>query len=486
MAITIKNILPLLAPLETKGNTNVSCSQVVFDSRQVNAQSLFVALKGTATDGHKFIQQAIKQGALAIICETIPENADNNVTYIKVKDSHEALGTTASAFYNNPSHQLKVVGITGTNGKTTVATLLHNLFMQMGYKSGLLSTVEVNINGKILPATHTTPDAVQINQNLSEMASTGCEVCFMEVSSHAIHQKRIAGIKFAGAVFTNITHDHLDYHSTFQEYLNVKKQLFDNLSDGAFALSNIDDKNGRVMLQNTKAKKKTYSVKSISDYKLKLVEQHFDGMLLNINGQELWTRFIGDYNASNLLAVYATGSELGQPHQELLTQLSNLTPVRGRLEYFKNHQNIIGIIDYAHTPDALKNVLNTLNQLKGGNSQIITVFGAGGNRDKSKRPAMGEIAAKNSSKVIVTSDNPRNEEPQDIINDILAGITPDLTKKVLTITQRDEAIKTACMLAQPGDIILVAGKGHENYQEIKGIKHPFDDKEIITNYLQNA
>ncbi|NBC83699.1 MAG: UDP-N-acetylmuramoyl-L-alanyl-D-glutamate--2,6-diaminopimelate ligase [Bacteroidetes bacterium] len=475
----LSDILQGIEPVKIIGRENIPIGQITFDSREVKEKCLFIATRGTQVDGHDFIDKTIAQGADAVLCENLPARNHGNITYIQVEDAKKALGTAASNYYDNPSGKIKLVGVTGTNGKTTVVTLLYNLFQKLGYKSGLLSTVENLIDGTIVDATHTTPDAIQINRLLNDMAVKGCEFCFMEVSSHAIHQQRIAGLTFRGGIFTNITHDHLDYHHTFREYLEAKKMFFDHLPETAFALSNTDDKNGRVMLQNTRAGKKTYSLRSISDYKLRIMENHFDGMLLSIGGHELWTKFAGLFNAYNVLAVYGCALELGQPEQEVLKNISLLDPVRGRLEYFKNENGVTGIIDYAHTPDALLNVLNTINQIRNGSKQLITVIGAGGNRDKAKRPDMAKVSVINSTKVILTSDNPRDEDPEEIINDMRKGVPAEYTARVIAIANRKEAIHTACMLAQQGDIVLVAGKGHETYQEVKGTRYPFDDKEIL-------
>jgi len=469
---------------ETYGNTDIEISGIEFDSRKVAAQNIFVAVAGYNTDGHNYIENAVEKGASAVICEQLPENLYNNITYILVKDSAEALGIIASEFYNNPSENIKLVGITGTNGKTTTATLLYKLFELLGYKTGLLSTIRNYVHTTTIEATHTTPDPVQLNKLLSQMAETGCDYCFMEVSSHALHQKRIAGIKFTGAVFTNITQDHLDYHKTFAEYIKAKKLLFDNLDKDAFALVNIDDRNGKIMLQNTKAKKYTMAQKSIADFNVKLIEADINGMLLTFDNTEVWTKFIGKFNAYNLLSVYAVAVLLNQKRDEVLNTLSSLDSVDGRFQYVKSKSGKLAIIDYAHTPDALENVLNTINDIK-ENGKIITVVGAGGNRDKTKRPLMANICAKLSDKVILTSDNPRNEKPEDIIDDMKAGVLPPLNNKLIAITKRDEAIRAACMFANTGDIILVAGKGHETYQEIKGVKHHFNDIEIVEEVFDN-
>jgi UDP-N-acetylmuramoyl-L-alanyl-D-glutamate--2,6-diaminopimelate ligase len=476
----LQDILYQSGVTETKGLLNRTIKAVTSDSRKVAAGSLFVAVKGTQVDGHQFIPKAIELGAVAIVCETFPEVISNDITYIRVKDAAYALGFIAANFYDNPSEKLKLVGVTGTNGKTTTVTLLYNLMESLGFKTGLLSTILNKVHQTIIPSTHTTPDAVSLNRLLAEMAEAGCDYAFMEVSSHAIHQHRIAGLHFAGAAFTNLTHDHLDYHKTFKEYLNAKKMFFDNLRSDAFALVNVDDKNGRVMLQNCKAKKYTYGLKNMADFKANVLENQFDSMLLSIDGSQLYSMLVGDFNAYNLLAVYSTAVLLGQNKDEVLTQLSTLKGADGRFELIRSKNNITAIVDYAHTPDALKNVLKTIQNIRTGNEQLITVVGAGGNRDKDKRPKMAKIASLLSNKVILTSDNPRDEEPESIIEDMKQGI--DIAKKMmmLAIVNREEAIRTAVMLAQPGDIILIAGKGHETYQEIKGVKHPFDDKKVIT------
>lgn len=465
--------------IDTFGSVEVEINDIQFDSRLVSSKSLFIAVEGTKTDGHLHIENAIEKGASAIVCQHFPVNLRNGISYIKVADSAFALGIIASNFYENPSQKLKLIGITGTNGKTTTTTLLYNLFRNFGYKVGLLSTVINKVNDEIMPATHTTPDALQLNFLLNRMVKSDCSYCFMEVSSHAVVQKRIAGINFAGGIFTNLTHDHLDFHKTFAEYIKAKKSFFDTLPLDAFALTNIDDPNGNVMIQNTKASKYTYSLNNISNFHCKILENQFSGLQMNIDGFEVWSKLVGKFNAYNLLAIYAAASLLGEDKIKILTQLSNLEAVDGRFELIKSPKNVIAIVDYAHTPDALTNVLNTIKSSIGGNEQIITVFGCGGDRDAQKRPIMGEIAAKLSDKVVITSDNPRTENPDFIISQILKGVDIVHMKKVITIENRKEAIKTACMLAKEGDVILVAGKGHENYQEINGVKHHFDDKEVI-------
>ncbi len=465
------------------GDHSALISGVEFDSRKVTGGSMFVAVKGNKTDGHDFIKSAISSGAAAVICETLPENPEMNICWIKTPDSARALGIAASNFFGHPSASLKLVGVTGTNGKTTIATLLYRMFMRLGYKCGLFSTVCNYINDKELPATHTTPDPVQLNSIMSEMVAEGCDFAFMEVSSHSSDQQRIAGLDFDGGIFTNLTHDHLDYHKTFDNYLAAKKRFFDFLPASAFALVNIDDRNGMVMLQNCKARPYTFSVRTMADFRCNIIEQGFEGMELKIQGDEVWTRFIGDFNASNLLAVYAASELLGAEKKEILTILSDLNPVAGRLEVMKSAGGISGIVDYAHTPDALLNVIGTINKIREGSVQLITVVGAGGDRDRTKRPKMAAISAEGSTKVILTSDNPRTEDPEKILDDMEAGITPDLKRKTLRIADRREAIKTAVMLAGKGDVILIAGKGHETYQEIMGVKHHFDDREELKNAL---
>ncbi|MEA3446076.1 MAG: UDP-N-acetylmuramoyl-L-alanyl-D-glutamate--2,6-diaminopimelate ligase [Bacteroidota bacterium] len=475
----LKDILKRTKHISVYGDCNIEISQVDFDSRKIVQGSLFVAVKGTQVDGHNYIAKTIENGATVIICESLPKSLANNVCYVLVDDSSKALARIASEFYDNPSEKIKLIGITGTNGKTTIATLLYRLFLKLGYNAGLLSTVENFIGERKLVSSHTTPDSIQINKLLGDMVEANCEFCFMEVSSHAIHQNRTEGLNFTGGIFTNLTHDHLDYHKTFRDYLNVKKKFFDDLPKTAFAITNADDKNGKVMLQNCNAQKKFYALKSMADYKCKLLEQHFDGMLLHIQNTEVWTHFIGRFNAYNLLAVYATSLELGIDKHEALKIISHLKPVNGRFESLRSNSGILAIVDYAHTPDALKNVLETIWQIRLANNKIITVVGAGGNRDKSKRPLMGKIVSELSDRVIFTSDNPRNEEPEQIINEIKEGVSEKNLSKVISISNRSEAIKTACLLATSGDIVLIAGKGHETYQEINGVRCHFDDKEII-------
>lgn len=464
---------------EVVGSTNVAISAVAFDSRKVKKDSLFIATRGTATDGHAYIDRAIESGAVAIVCEELPLNQKPNITYVKVLNSSEALGYIACNFFDNPSEKLKLVGITGTNGKTTTVTLLFHLFRGLGYHVGLLSTVENKINGNVIPSTHTTPDALALNELLAKMVEAGCQYAFMEVSSHAVVQHRITGLKFSGGAFSNITHDHLDYHKTFEEYIRAKKLFFDQLPDDAFALTNKDDRNGMVMLQNTKAKKYTYGLKSVADFKCRVIENHLNGLLLNIDNQEVWVKLIGSFNAYNVLVVYAVSQLLKQDKTQVLTTLSNLNSVEGRFQYIKSKTGIVAIVDYAHTPDALKNVLETIKDIRTGNEQVITLAGCGGDRDAAKRPVMAKIACDYSDKVILTSDNPRTENPETILDQMQAGIDPANAKKTLRISDRKEAIKTAAAFGKPGDIILVAGKGHEKYQEINGVKHPFDDFEIV-------
>ncbi len=479
----IEEILNGIEVVSVTGTKNRAITGIEFDSRKVKKDSLFVAIKGYKSDGHDFVNSAIASGASAIICEILPEKPDKNICWIKTGDSAKALGLAASNFFGNPSRSLKLVGVTGTNGKTTIASLLYRMFLQLGYKCGLFSTVCNYINEKELEATHTTPDPVQLNSLLSQMVDEGCDFAFMEVSSHSAHQKRIAGLKFAGGIFTNLTHDHLDYHKTFENYLAAKKSFFDSLSAEAFALVNLDDRNGRVMLQNCKASHYTFSVQTMADYRCNIIEQSFEGMELKIQGEEVWTRFIGAFNASNLLAVYAASELLGAAKKEILTILSDLNSVSGRLEVIKSPGGISGIVDYAHTPDALLNVIDTINKIREAGVHLITVVGAGGDRDRAKRPKMAAISAEGSDKVILTSDNPRTEDPEKILDEMETGITPDLKRKTLRITNRHEAIKTAVMLANDGDVVLIAGKGHETYQEIMGVKHHFDDREELRNAL---
>lgn len=477
MIITaLVNRIPVV---EIHGNENREVSELVIDSRKVTANSLYMAMRGTVVDGHSFITSAIEKGATTIVCEELPEVLDENVTYIKVKDSSKALGHLASNFYGNPSEQLKLIGVTGTNGKTSVSTLLFDVFTNLGYPSALLSTVEIRIGEEIIPATHTTPDVITINKILAEAVEKGCEYAFMEVSSHGIAQNRIEGLHFKVAGFTNLTHDHLDYHKTFEEYLKTKKRFFDQLEDTAIAITNVDDKNGNVMLQNTKAKKKSYALKTMADYHGKLLEVDFNGMLLNFNGKEFWTTLTGKFNVYNLLLVFGIAAELGFEQDEILQAISKLKRVSGRFETFKSDGGIFFIVDYAHTPDALENILDSINDIRTKNERLITVFGCGGDRDHSKRPEMGNIATKKSTLAIITSDNPRTEDPGQIIKEIEAGVEPQNFSKYTSIPDRKEAIKMAIKFAEPKDIVLVAGKGHETYQEINGVKHHFDDKEVI-------
>ena len=483
----LTELLKHVTPLAIVGNAEVDITGVNIDSRKVENGHLFVAMKGTQTDGHRFIPKAIELGAKAVLCEDLPENLSgetaeraDNVTYVQVASTEDAVGKVATMFYGEPSQKLKLVGVTGTNGKTTIATLLYNMFRKFGHKCGLLSTVSNYIEDEVIPADHTTPDPIELNKLLAKMVEAGCEYAFMECSSHAIAQKRIGGLKFTGGLFTNLTRDHLDYHKTFENYRDAKKAFFDGLSKDAFAITNADDKNGRVMVQNTKAQVKTYSTRSMADFRARIIECHFEGMYLEIDGREVGVQFIGKFNVSNLLAVYGAAVMLGKKPEDILLVLSTLKSVAGRLEPIRSQEGVTAIVDYAHTPDALENVLNAIHEvLDGKGGQVITVCGAGGNRDKGKRPLMAQEAVKQSDKVIITSDNPRFEEPQDIINDMLAGLDAKQMKKVVSIVDRKEAIRTASMLAQKGDVILIAGKGHEDYQEIKGVKHHFDDREIV-------
>ena len=465
--------------LNTFGETGVEITGVNIDSRRIEAGHLFVAIPGTQTDGHKFIPKAIELGATAILCERMPEEHAEGVTYVVVESTESVVGIVATHFFGDPSRKLKLVGVTGTNGKTTIATLLYNMFRKFGHKCGLLSTVCNYIEDEAIPADHTTPDPIELNRLLAKMVEAGCEYAFMECSSHAIAQKRIGGLKFAGGLFTNLTRDQLDYHKTVENYRDAKKAFFDGLEKDAFAITNADDKNGLYMVQNTKAQVKTYSIRSMADFKAKIIECHFEGRYLDINGKEVGVQFIGKFNVSNLLAVYGAAVMLGKQPEDILVILSTLKSVSGRLEPIHSPEGYTAIVDYAHTPDALENVLNTINEVLNGKGKVITVCGAGGNRDKGKRPIMAQTAAKLSDKVIITSDNPRFEEPQDIINDMLAGLDNKQMKKVVSIVDRKEAIRTASMMAEKGDVILIAGKGHEDYQEIKGVKHHFDDREIV-------
>ncbi|MFD1615467.1 UDP-N-acetylmuramoyl-L-alanyl-D-glutamate--2,6-diaminopimelate ligase [Gelatiniphilus marinus] len=480
----LKDILYKVTINTVVGSTNVPVNAIHFDSRNIKKADLFVAIKGNVVDGHNFIDAAIKNGAIAIVCETLPKKLVDNLTYIEVDNSNSALAFMASNFYGAPSENLKLIGVTGTNGKTTVASLLYQLFKKAGYKVGLLSTVKILVDNKTYKATHTTPDSLTINKYLKEMNDAGVEYCFMEVSSHGIHQNRIEGLYFEGGIFTNLSHDHLDYHSTFAEYRDVKKTFFDALPPNAFALVNADDKNGLVMLQNSKAKKYSYALKSYANYKAQILENQFSGLLLKINDSEVWTRLIGNFNAYNVLAIYATAELLGLEKVEVLRLISELKSVSGRFQYIISDKKITAIVDYAHTPDALKNVLQTINSIRTKNEALITVVGCGGDRDKTKRPKMGHIASALSTKVVFTSDNPRSEKPETILEDIEKGVEPQNFKKTLTIADRKQAIKTACQLAQPNDIILIAGKGHETYQEINGDRFDFDDYKIVQEFLK--
>ncbi|WP_183575163.1 UDP-N-acetylmuramoyl-L-alanyl-D-glutamate--2,6-diaminopimelate ligase [Mucilaginibacter sp. X5P1] len=475
----LSEILEGLAFTELQGSADTEITAVVFDSRKVVPGCLFVAVKGTVVDGHDYIDQAMKDGATVIICEDLPAHTASEVDFLMVANSAIALGIVAANFYDIPSAKLKLVGVTGTNGKTTIATLLYQLFRDLGYKCGLLSTVENQINGKIIPSTHTTPDPVELNKLMDDMVNAGCDYCFMEVSSHAVAQHRIVGLQFAGGIFTNLTHDHLDYHKTFALYLKAKKTFFDELPKSAFALTNLDDKNGNVMLQNTNAHKKTYGLKNMADYKAKILENQFGGLLLQIDNEDVWFKMVGTFNAYNLMAVYAAAMLLEQDKAKVLTILSKLTGAEGRFEYVIAPNKTIGIVDYAHTPDAVQNVLSTIHDIRKGNEKVITVIGCGGDRDKTKRPIMAKVACEWSDKVILTSDNPRTEDPAQIIKDMEEGVDPAFKRFTISITDRREAIKTACHLARPGDIILLAGKGHEKYQEINGVKNHFDDMEEL-------
>ena len=476
----LSELLKNVEVLNSLGDADVDITGVNIDSRRIEKGHLFIAIPGTQTDGHNFIPKAIEQGAAAVLCEYFPNTRVPGITYIAVESTEDAVGKVATVFYGEPSLKLKLVGVTGTNGKTTIATLLYNMFRKFGHKCGLLSTVCNYIEGEAIPADHTTPDPIELNKLLHQMVEAGCEYAFMECSSHAIAQKRIGGLKFAGGLFTNLTRDHLDYHKTFENYRDAKKAFFDGLSKDAFAITNADDKNGAVMVQNCKAKVKTYSTRSMADFRARIIECHFEGMYLEIDGREVGVQFIGKFNVSNLLAVYGAAIMLGKKPEDILLVMSTLKSVAGRLEPIHSKDGITAVVDYAHTPDALENVLNAIHEvLDGKGGQVITVCGAGGNRDKGKRPLMAQEAVKQSDRVIITSDNPRFEEPQDIINDMLAGLDQKQMKKVVSIVDRKEAIKTACMLAQKGDVILIAGKGHEDYQEIKGVKHHFDDREVV-------
>ena len=477
--MVLEELIKGLKTVSVCGQTDIEITGVNIDSRRIKEGHLFIAQRGTQVDGHKFIPKAIELGAKAVLCEVLPEEKAEGVTYVQVESTEDVAGKVATIFYGDPSRKLKLVGVTGTNGKTTIATLLYNMFRKLGYKCGLLSTVCNYIEDEAVPADHTTPDPIELNYLLSRMVDAGCQYAFMECSSHAIAQKRIGGLNFAGGLFTNLTRDHLDYHKTFENYRNAKKAFFDQLPKTAFAITNADDKNGMVMVQNTKATVKTYSTRTMADFKAKILECHFGGMYLEIDGREVGVQFIGKFNVSNLLAVYGAAVMLGEKPENVLLVMSTLKSVSGRLDPIQSPEGYTAIVDYAHTPDALENVLNAIHEVLEGKGHVITVCGAGGNRDKGKRPLMAQEAVKQSDKVIITSDNPRFEEPQDIINDMLAGLDDQQMKKVVSIVDRREAIRTACMLAQKGDVILVAGKGHEDYQEIKGVKHHFDDKEVL-------
>ena len=481
----LNELLKYVKPVCIIGDEDKDITGVNIDSRKIEKGHLFVAMKGTQTDGHKFIPKALELGATAILCEDMPEEKAEGVTYVQVSSTESAVGPVATVFYGEPSRKLMLVGVTGTNGKTTIATLLYNMFRKFGHRCGLLSTVCNYIEDEAIPADHTTPDPIELNYLLSRMVEAGCEYAFMECSSHAIAQQRIGGLKFAGGLFTNLTRDHLDYHKTFENYRDAKKAFFDGLSKDAFAITNADDKNGSVMVQNCKAKIKTYSTRTMADFRARIIECHFEGMYLEIDGREVGVQFIGKFNVSNLLAVYGAAVMLGEKPEDILLILSTLKSVAGRLEPIRSKEGVTAIVDYAHTPDALENVLNAIHEvLDGKGGQVITVCGAGGNRDKGKRPLMAQEAAKQSDRVIITSDNPRFEEPQDIINDMLEGLNAQQKKKTISITDRKEAIRTACMMAQKGDVILIAGKGHEDYQEIKGVKHHFDDREVVREIFE--
>jgi UDP-N-acetylmuramoyl-L-alanyl-D-glutamate--2,6-diaminopimelate ligase len=478
--VTLQDILYKVSIRSVHGNTSIPVNDLQLDSRKIAAGSVFIAVKGSATDGHHFIGQVVQQGATAVICESMPDKLKEGVTYVQVENSAAAAGYMAHNFYGHPSEKVKLVGVTGTNGKTTIATILYKLFSELGYKCGLLSTVQNHIGKEIVPATHTTPDAINLNAMLAKMVNAGCTHVFMETSSHAIHQHRITGLKYAGGVFSNITHDHLDYHKTFDEYIRVKKSFFDSLPSDAFAISNADDKRGMVMLQNTHAHKYLYSLRTLAEFKGKILENRLTGLLMTINDQEVHFRLIGEFNAYNLLAVYGAAVCLGEDKQEVLRCLSLLSGAEGRFDYIlSTNQQVMGIVDYAHTPDALLNMLATIKKLREGHEQIITVVGCGGDRDKTKRPVMAEVACEHSDKVVFTSDNPRSEDPVQIIHEMEAGLNTAAKRKYVSVTDRKEAIKMAVSMAKPQDIVLIAGKGHEKYQEIKGVKYPFDDKQVL-------
>lgn len=483
---TLNDILQNTALLAVSGSTTIAVKAVVFDSRKVEAGDVFVAIVGSQVDGHQFIATAIEKGAVAVVCEDFPETVQAEVSFIRVADSSFALGQMAANYYGHPSDKLKLIGVTGTNGKTTIVTLLHQLFIRLGYQAGMLSTITNKVQNREIATRHTTPDALSINEVLNEMVEEGCEYAFMEVSSHAVVQERIAGLHFTGGVFTNITHDHLDYHKTFKEYIRAKKKFFDNLPAQAFALVNADDRNAQVMLQNTLANKYSFGLKTMADFNGRLMADEFEGLEMLIDNRELYALLVGQFNASNLLAVFATACLLGQDKEEILTALSIIRGAEGRFEVLRSTDGLIGIVDYAHTPDALKNVLETIQSIRSGNEKLITVVGAGGDRDKEKRPLMAAIASRLSDKVILTSDNPRSEDPEQILEDMKAGVDVAHRKNTLTITNRKEAIKTAYSLANKGDIILIAGKGHEKYQEVKGVRHPFDDKQVLNKLFKEA
>lgn len=479
----LKDILYRSRIKEVVGTTNLAIEQICFDSREVSKFSVFVAVNGTTVNGHHYIEKAISQGAVAIVCEAFPEKLHENISYVKVGSSAESLGFMAANFYDIPSRKLNVVGVTGTNGKTSIVTMMFDLFTKLGYNCGMLSTVVNKIGDKEIQSTHTTSDAVKVNQLIAEMVDEGCDYCFMEVSSHALEQYRVGGVSFSCAVYTNITHDHLDYHGTFNNYISAKKKLFDMLAPNTVSVVNKDDKHWAEMVKDTPSQVQTFSLKSIADYKAKIIENQFDGLQLNVNGHEVWTRLIGEFNASNLLALFGVAVAFGQDEIEVLTQISKITPAPGRFQQVDSDSEVNGIVDYAHTPDALSNVLDTIARIRTGNEKVITVVGCGGDRDRTKRPKMAQIAAKGSDQVIITSDNPRTEDPQEIINEMVAGLDPNQKKKSLSILDRAEAIKVAAALADSGDIILVAGKGHETYQDIQGVKHHFNDVEVLENLL---
>lgn len=481
----LSDILKNTELIRSEGSLDIAIGKLCFDSRKVEKGDVFVALKGTQSDGHEFIKDVIDKGAGALVVEEWPDTSEKKCSILQVLNSHETLARMASEYYGRPSEKLRLVGVTGTNGKTTIASLLYQLFTNLGYKCGLLSTINTRVAGKIAEATHTTPDPIQINSLLAEMVETGCEFAFMEVSSHAAHQRRIGGLKFAGGIFTNLTHDHLDYHKDFREYLMAKKLFFDALPKGSFALVNSDDKNSKILVQNCKAKVYSYSVKAMSDFKGKVTESHLEGNLLLIGHRELWTRLPGVFNAYNILAIFGAASLLNANAEELFTEISKLESVSGRFEIIKSNSGITAIVDYAHTPDALENVLKTIREIRTDENRILTIVGAGGNRDKTKRPLMAKIAASLSDKLVLTSDNPRNEEPESILNDMKEGLDPLLARKTISITDREEAIRATCSFAEKNDIILLAGKGHETYQDVRGVKHHFDDREMLRKYLEN-